>query len=366
MGRPTDPFLFAHTTPDVVWMSQNTNHFPPHPAITAALQEAIAAGRYHGYPYAPGLPGLAPLILQDLGLQDGWEVLLTSGGTEALYILLRALLHRGDEMLTHDPSYLIIHHFAHVAEATTADVPIYDHLQRYDVSTLHEHITDRTKLLLLIDPINPLGTGYSPQEVRAIAEVATDHDLLVIDDITYRDFADSHTLVADHAPERTLIAYSFSKNAGMAGMRTGALVAPTALMKRCRPFNTNDLSINILGQVAAKAALQTKSAWLPQVRTVTRDNQALIKAAVDRLDGLSLPVYPSQANMFVIDLAQAGLDPTALQEELLYEHRVFVRSGSYVSKSFGQRFIRTSFSIAPEGIRRFCTALPIAVEALRA
>ncbi len=365
-GRPSDPFLYAHTTPGIVWMSQNTNHFPPHPAVMAALSAAIADERFHAYPFAPGLPGLPPAVLEDLGLASPpWQALLTGGGTEALYIIMRALLRPGDVVLTHDPSYQIIHHFIRTAGATPTDIPVYEGKLRYDVDTLQDHITPATKMILLIDPINPLGTGYRRDEVRAICELANDHDLLIVDDITYRDFAFEHTLTSEFSPERTLITYSFSKSAGLAGMRTGALVAQKELMDRCRPYNTNDLSINILGQVAALASLQTKAQWLPQVLAASRRNQALIKDAVAKVDGARLPVYPSSANMFVIDIADTGIGPSALQEALLYEDQVFVRSGSYLSKTFGERFIRTSFSIPTPGVERFCDAFVRQVQALR-
>ena len=66
-------------------------------------------------------------------------------------------------------------------------------------------------MILLIDPLNPLGSRYLKEEVKGICEIAKDHDLLIIDDITYRDFADKHFLSSDFAPERTILTTSLIK-----------------------------------------------------------------------------------------------------------------------------------------------------------
>jgi aspartate/methionine/tyrosine aminotransferase len=132
------------------------------------------------------------------------------------------------------------------------------------------------------------------------------------------------------------------------------------------PFNTNDLGVNILAQVAATAALSTKAEWFPRIKSITRANQAIIKGAVEKVPGAFLPLYPSQANMFAIDLAKTEVTPEALQKELLLRHGVFVRAGNYLSPKFGSRFVRVSFSNPPAEVERFAAAFPEAMAALRA
>lgn len=357
-----DPFEYAHKH-NVVWMAQNTNLLPTTPKIKEAVMKSLNEEEYSNYPYKKGIFGLKEAVLNDLGLPD-FEVILTGGGTEALYIIMRAMLKDNDEVITSDPSYFIIHHFIEVSKGIPTNLPIYKNPWKYTVEQINEAVNRKTKMILLIDPINPLGTGYSRDEVKAICEIANDNNLFVLNDITYRDFADSHTLTAEFAPAKTIIAYSVSKNCGMAGMRTGALVAPPELMHGLRVFNTNDLSINILGQRAALAALETKNEWIQNVKKITRNNQKIIKKCVDKIDGVFLPVYPSQANMFLIDISERKIKPEELQNKLLYEHNIFVRAGNYVSKSFGDRFIRTSFSIPEEGIKKFVDVFPGVVEGL--
>ena len=219
-------------------------------------------------------------------------------------------------------------------------------------------ITKKTKMILLIDPLNPLGSSYTGDEVRAISEIARDNDLYLLDDITYRDFADEHHVTSEFYPEKSILVYSFSKNCGLAGMRIGAAVAEPQLMKSLMKYNTNELSVNILAQRAALAAIQTKKEWMSSVMDTCRGNQATIKEAVERVPGAFLPVYPSYTNMFIIDVGNTGMDPERIQEKLLLEHSIFLRAGNYVSKRFGDRFVRASFSILEDECERFARAFP--------
>ena len=131
-------------------------------------------------------------------------------------------------------------------------------------------------------------------------------------------------------------------------------------------FHTNDLGVDVVAQWAARTALRTKATWLPAVRRQTRENAVRIREVVAKVEGTSLPVFPSQANMFPIDLAGTGIRPETIQEEMLIRDGVFVRSGGYVSPLFGHRFIRVSFSNPPSDIERFARSFPAAVARLRA
>lgn len=363
---PFDPFLYAHEhRKEVAWLSQNTNHLVPPEVVQPALIAAIRDRLYEGYPLASGQIGLKELVLADLGLPPASATIISAGATEALYMTLRALLHAGDVVLASDPSYLIIHKFIQLAGATTRELDIYAPPYKLSAERLSEAITPHTRMILLIDPLNPLGSGYSRDEVRAIAEVARDHRLLLLNDVTYRDFSDSHTLAAPFYPERTLTAWSVSKNCGLAGLRLGGMVGPDDLIKEALRYNTNDLGVNVLAQVAAAAGLSTKSQWFPAVRATTRANQERIRELISSTPDLSLPVFPSQANMFVIDIAATGVAPADLQRELLLTHGVFVRAGNYLSPTHGGRFVRVSFSNPPTDIDRLLRAFPLALGKLR-
>jgi aspartate/methionine/tyrosine aminotransferase len=347
-------------------MSQNTNTIPTTPDIEKAIMESAKSREYNLYPYAPGIFGLQKAVLNDLGLNsEEFDCLITPGGIEALYILNRALLKKGDNVIASDPSFMPIHHQIRLSDADVLELPVYREPWKLIVDQVNEALNEHTKMFLLIDPLNPLGTPYSREEVRAFCDIAKDKNLWMIDDITYRDFADEHALTTDFYPEKTLITYSFSKNCGFAGMRIGALIAPKDVMKELKPFNTNVLSVNILAQRAALAALQTKDDWMDRVVSISRRNQEHIKNCVDAMEGPFLPVYPSHTNMFVIDISETGIDPDEVEKKLLFDHHVFVRGGNYLSKKFGSNFVRTSFSIPEEQCLRFCDAFPKVITELR-
>lgn len=350
-----DAFSYAHSRDDVVWMSQNTNHLPTHPKVNQVLKTAVDQEVYRGYCKVGGEPALKQLILEDLGLPDH-QVMLTHGATEGLYLLLRYIFKDGGQMITSDPSYVTIHKFAELSGASSTNIPIYGGNCRYPIEAIKKAINEETKAILLIDPLNPLGSTYPQDEVKAICDLAKAHDLWLINDVTYRDFAPDHTLATDFYPEKTIVAYSVSKNCALAGMRIGALVGPEPLMAKLCPYVVSELGVNILAQHAAIAALETKPLWIKQMCQTMMSNQTMIKQTVDQVSGAFLPVFPSYANMFVIDLAETKLCPDKIQHQLLYEHQVFVRSGQYVSPGFGHQFLRLSFSVEPEGIERFSKA----------
>jgi aspartate aminotransferase len=366
VSEPFDAFRYAHAhRREVAWLSQNTNHLVPPEVVRGALEEAIAERRYEGYPLASGDPELLDLVREDLGL-PGAPPFLVAGGTEALYMTMRALLAAGDEVVASDPSYLIIHKFIELAGARPHCVDIYRPPYRLTPEAVAEHVGPRTKMILLIDPLNPLGSGYPRDQVRAIAEIARDRRLTLVNDVTYRDFSEGHALAAEFAPEQTVTIWSVSKNCGLAGLRLGGFSAVPELSKRIVRFNTNDLGVNVLAQVAARAALRTKRSWIGEVVRATRENGRRVHEVGRLVPGVTVPVEPSRANMTVLDVAETGVSPDALQEELLRRHGVFVRAGSYLSPAHGSRFVRISFSNPPSDIERFARAFPEAMRALSA
>ena len=360
-----DNFEFAHRhRSEVAWMSQNTNTLPMHPAILDAIRKSLEEREFNNYPFKRGIFGLPEAILEDLGI-EGFDLVLTNGGIEGEYFATRALLKPGDEVVSTDPAFLPIHAQIEMCGATVKPVDIYRKPYVLTAEWAREAVTPATKAMFLIDPDNPLGSSCARSQVKGVAEVARDHDLILIDDITYRDFNPDHVLATEFYPEKTLLSYSFSKAPGLAGMRVGAILGLPELMKQVKRFDTNPLGVNVLAQRAALAALQTKKEWLPRIRKTCEANQRTIKAAVDTVDGAFLPVYPSRANMFVIDVSATGVNPEALEERLLRDHLVHARAGSYLSKLNGGKFLRVSFTVPENDARRFAKAFVETVTKLR-
>src|SRR5437667_6175913 len=206
-----DNFEFAHEDRhEVAWMSQNTNTLPVHPAILHAIRESEDQHEFNLYPSKAGIFGLPEAIKEDLHLDDA-DMILTNGGIEGEYIATRALLKAGDEVLSTDPAFLPIHDQVAMTGGRALEVDIYRKPYVLTPELAVESLTPTTKMLLVIDPNNPLGSGYDRSQVKGLAEIARDHGLWLIDDITYRDFSANHVLATDFYPENTLLSYSFSK-----------------------------------------------------------------------------------------------------------------------------------------------------------
>ena len=338
----------------VVWMGQNTNHFPTPPAIKRAMVNAIDREEYHKYPPPYGLEELRTLILQDLNLSSPHEVHVTEGGTESLYQVTRTLLRPGDVMISTDPGYYVIHKFAELSEAKVLDLPIYaaDTSYKLTPDAVNEVMSKRTKMLALVDPLNPLGVTYTAKEVKAFCEIAEDAGVYLLNDVTYRDMAKLHTLAADFYPEGTITIYSFSKNCGLAGLRVGAHIATSELMQRLARYKINDLGTSIVSQIAGIAALKTKHDWLPEVVEAIMANQAIIKNAVDKIQGAYLPVYPSQGSMCVIDISGTGKAPETTAATML-KRGFFIRTAEYTTRRFADKYVRVSFAIPKVHVERF-------------
>jgi histidinol-phosphate/aromatic aminotransferase/cobyric acid decarboxylase-like protein len=176
-----------------------------------------------------------------------------------------------------------------------------------------------------------------------------------VHDCTYRHFADGHTLAAELYPEGTLTTYSFSKWLGLAGLRLGAVVGGPALLDRLARTPSNPLGANIQAQRAAIAGLKVKEPWLRELRQANRRSQQIVTGAVERSALGRVLVQPSQGNFLAIDISGHGWTADQVCAALL-EHDVFVRSGTYQSPAFGDRFIKVSTSVPTAWAERFAAA----------
>ncbi|MCQ2970334.1 MAG: pyridoxal phosphate-dependent aminotransferase [archaeon] len=359
-----DFFEDMYMDENMIWMGQNTNHLHDD-TIANAMIDAIRMKTYCRYPAPEGFSELKKLVLKDLGFEDE-EVLLTSGATESLYLCMQALLTPEDNVILSDPGYFIIGDFANRFANEVRYVPIYDEKYGYKLTPdlLRENMDENTRMAILIDPLNPLGSSYTEDELKEFAEIAKENDIYLLHDVTYKDFAREHFLVENYAPGQTLTIYSFSKIFGMAGLRIGGLVSSKPIIDAIKNAVVNDLGVNIISQYGAIAGLKSKDVWFEDMRQTCFENQRLIKEMVDTVDGIFLPVYPSDANMMVIDIYDTGINPKDLSNYLI-QKGLFTREGEYTSDEFGERYLRVSFSIPTEEIKIFCEEFPKAIEALR-
>lgn len=352
-------------TPDLKWFGQNTNHFKTHPAVRQAMIDSIDAEEFHAYAPPAGLEELRALILADLGLTDA-AVQVTDGAVEALYNVCRTLSEPGSEFVTTDPGWKWPMQFAQASGAKVIEIPIYgpENNYRLTAAKLEAAVNAKTRIIYLVDPNNPLGVCYSAEEINAFTDIARSVGAYFLHDATYRHFADEHTLAARFYPERSITIYSFSKWLGLAGLRVGALVAQPELVERLAAAPPNNLGSNVISQRAAIAGLKVKSEWLPAINRRQRRNQAQIHAAVGRIEGLNVAVYPSQANFLVVECIEAGITPEALCEAFRPEG-IMIRQGSYHTPRFGHRFVKIATTVPEDWADTLVELLPAMVARAR-
>jgi aspartate/methionine/tyrosine aminotransferase len=351
--------------PDLLWLGQNTNHLPAHPAVLAAMHAAVDDFSFNAYAPPLGMERLRALILEDLGLDPAvFGVIVTDGAVAGLSHAVRTLLRPGDELLAAEPGWKWPLAFARSLGATARELPVYEAAQGYRLSPaqLRAAMRPDTKLVYLVDPNNPMGTRFEPDEIEAFAEITG--DAFVIHDCTYRHFAQGHTLLAPFAPERTITTYSFSKWLGLAGLRVGAMVASHAMIARFAEAAPNALGSSVLAQRAAIAGLEHKHEFLPMVIAADRAAKAMIAEAVAGVPGLALPVPVSHGNFVAMDVFEAGITPEKLVAAYA-EAGIMIRQGGYHTKRYAERFVKISTTVPRPWMERFCATLPAMVERAR-
>ena len=350
--------------PGVRQMGHNCNLLPTHPAIQEALRRALEGEVYRNYAPTFGLTELRDLVVRDLGLPE-CAAIITNGAIEALYVALRTLLEPGDDFVTTDPAWPHTPYFGRDLGAHVIEMPTYDRAVGFKLTpaALRRHLTPRTRAIGLLDPLNPVGSGYAPAEVRALCAVAAEAGAAILHDCTYRDFADAHLPAVASTP-KALVATSLSKWAGFSGLRLGAVVGPPDLIEEAARRHVGRLGTNLVAQHAAIAAIRTKPEWFPGLFATQRQHQALLRDAAATIPGIVPLVFPSQTNFVAFAVSGAGIDANALVREMR-AHKISIRSGSYGSPRFGERFFRVASSVPKDHVAAFAEALPKAVEALR-
>ncbi|EJN08702.1 pyridoxal phosphate-dependent aminotransferase [Herbaspirillum sp. YR522] len=352
-------------TEGLMWLGQNTNHYAPHPSVRQAVIDAIDSGEYHAYAPPAGFEELRKLIREDMGIPDA-SVLVTDGAVEALYNVCSNICKPGTDFVTTNPSWAWPMHFARKAGANVIELPIYNAEQGYKLTAqqLRDAVNENTRVIYLVDPNNPLGTCHTEDEIRAFAEIARSVGAYLIHDSTYSSFAESFTPAFRFYPEKSIQIYSFSKWLGLAGMRLGAVLAHADIIELLATAPPNNLGSNVLSQRAAIAGLKSKAEWFPEIWRRQRRNQQVVAEAALKIDGLAVPVYPSQANLLIIETIGAGIKPEALVAA--YQTRgIMIRQGAYHTRMFGERFVKVSLTVPEEWADRFCQLLPEMVELAR-
>ena len=283
----------------LVRLSANENPLGPSPAVVEAIRREAA--RVHLYPDG-GSTALRQALGRRLGVAPE-QIVVGNGADELLALIGWAAFAPGDEVVVPQPSFEPYTTVARLMAATVVASPLagYD----TDLEDMLRRVTPRTKAVIICSPHNPTGTIVRRRPLMAFLDALGPDSPLVILDEAYRDFCDDPEypdgveLLARYP--RLVVLRTFSKIAGLAGLRVGYAVGAASTIdahNRVRaPYN-----VNRLGQAAALAALEDPEHWRRSRDLVIAERAFLTRALTER--GMAPP--PSQANFLLVPVAGAA------------------------------------------------------------
>ena len=275
--------------------------------IAEAAVRAIREGKGNQYPPGPGIPELRTAIAEhqqrfhSLAYDPDSEVLVTAGATEAIAAAMLALLEPGDEVIAFEPFYDSYAACIAMAGATRVPLTLRAPDFRPDLDRLRSLITPRTRLLLLNSPHNPTGMVLDSDELSAIADLAVEHDLLVVTDEVYEHlvFAGTHHPIAalPGMRERTVAISSAGKTFSFTGWKVGWVTAAPDLVAAVRTAKQY-LTYVSAGpfQYAVAEALRLPDSYFETLRTDLLRKRDLL---ADGLRAAGFEVYTPQGTYFI-------------------------------------------------------------------
>ncbi|MBI2570128.1 MAG: aminotransferase class I/II-fold pyridoxal phosphate-dependent enzyme [Candidatus Schekmanbacteria bacterium] len=283
------------------------------------------------------------------------EILPTVGGSQGYDLILRAIIDPGDEVILHTPCYVAYEPMILLAGGVPVAVETsFDEGFRLDPRRLAARVTAKTKAILLNYPSNPTGTTFDRATLQAIADVAQEHDLILLSDEIYAEltYNGAHTSVAalPGARERTVVISGFSKAWAMTGWRIGYLAGPPDLIRAaCRIHQYSMLCCPILSQLAALEAL--RSGGEPMREMVEKYEQRR-RVIVTGLNEVGLPCHlPDGAFYAFPSIASTGLTSAQFCRKLLVEERVAIVPGSAFGAG-GEGHVRCAYAASFDTIQR--------------
>jgi aspartate aminotransferase len=347
----------AWEDPEAIHLEVGEPDFPTPSHIIEAAHEAARAGHTRYAPNA-GLPGLREALAGKIAERNGYaaspdQVVVTQGGIQALYLVLRALLESGDEVLLPDPAWPNFRMIAHLLGARVLPYPLVaegDFLPR--IEDLERLVTPRTRAILVNSPSNPLGTVLPRELAQTLLEFARKHGLWFIadevyDELVYDDNFVSVGAVADPG-DRLVSVYSFSKVYAMTGWRVGYLVAPPDLATILTGMQEPIVScVNTPTQMAALAALNGPQLVVGEMRDAYKERRDELLEFLDRGDLSSS--RPSGAFYVWTDVSAAGMPSMDLARSLIETEHVAVAPGSAFGE-LGEGYVRLSLASSKEDL----------------
>jgi aspartate aminotransferase len=337
---------------DIIHLEIGEPDFDTPRHIVEAGKQALDQGWTH-YGPTQGLPELreaiASYICRTRGIKTGAEnVCVVPGGKPIMFFVLMALLEEGDEAIYPNPGFPIYESMINFLGAKAVPIPLVEERGfSFDLNVLQDSLTPKTKVLILNSPHNPTGGVIPPDDIRAIADMVRERDLLVLSDEIYtRMYYENEPLSITTLPgmqEKTCILDGFSKTYAMTGWRMGYGVMPTWLVDPVNKLMVNSNSCTAtFTQRAGIAALNGPQDDVTKMVQEFRRRRDAFCAGLNSLPGFRCAI-PGGAFYAFPNITGTGRKSKELSEALLQEAGVACRSGTAFGE-YGDGYLR--FSIA--------------------
>ena len=346
---------------DVINLAGGEPDFNTPAHIIDAAHKAMLAGDTH-YPPSFGTPELLDAIVAKLARENNVnatrdQILVTPGAKWAIYVTLAVTTNPGDEVLVLDPAWVSYGPMVQLQQATPVHVtlPSADDF-RITAARLEAHVTPRTKLIMVNSPNNPTGRVLSRDEIDAIVQVATKHDLYVLSDEIYEhiiyDGAVHYSLAAEPGmAERTIIVNGFSKAYAMTGWRLGWLAAPKPVAKLTRTLQTQSItSAASFAMAAGAVALNGPQECVREMTAAYTARRRFMLDALDEIPGIECA--PIEGAFYVFPKFTATEKGSLEIANILLEDGLIASTPGIAFGQAGEGHVRFSIASDMESLER--------------
>lgn len=302
------------------------------------------------------------------------DIIVTTGGSEALLFAFGSIMDSGDEIIIPEPFYANYNGFSTASDINVVPVisKIEDNFALPPISEFEKLITDKTKAILICNPGNPTGYLYSREEIKQLADLVKKHDLFLIADEVYREFVydgnEFYSIMQEEGLEdHAIMIDSVSKRYSMCGARIGYFVSRNKeVIQTALKFAQARLSPPTLAQIASEAALDTPQSYFDDViEEYVKRRNTLIRE-LKTIEGLKI-AEPKGAFYCIVELPIKSADHFAqwlLESYDLNKETVMVApaAGFYSSPNVGLNQIRIAYVLNEESLIK---AVHILKEALK-
>jgi len=296
------------------------------------------------------------------------EIVVTAGACEAIGIIMLGMMEQGDEIIIPSPFFSAYSEQAIIADVKVVEVPLkMENKFSLKAADIADKITDKTKIILINTPHNPTGAIMEEEDLRDIAKLAIEKDLLVISDETYDQFLfrGKHVSIASMPGmrERTIVVNSASKTFSMTGWRIGYLMGPAWMLKYLNKVHQNfSTCATSFAQVGAAEAYNDGDQFTIDMLKEFERRGKLVYESLKDVKGLKL-LEPKGAFYVFINIEELGMDEGDFCDYILEEAGVAIVPGSSFGK-YGKGFVRLCYACSYEQIEDAMERIKGAVEKL--